>query len=106
MRIVMGSEKRRPEANGGPGPSARHVIPTAVGGGTQVFARALVDELGGARGGHRLTSLFQGQRDMAVDLELDLPGGPGVLSPEQFTLEVGAGTWDGLFGPAGATGAL
>jgi glycosyltransferase involved in cell wall biosynthesis len=76
MRNVMGSEERAPAALGGTGPAVLHVIPTAIGRGAQVFARALVDELGGAQGGHRLASLFQGQGDIAVDLELGLPGGP------------------------------
>ena len=70
MRNVMGSEERAPAALGGTGPWALDAAPRALGEGAQVFAGAPVDQLGGAREGHRLASLFQGQRANAVALVL------------------------------------
>ena len=52
-----------------------HLIPTALGRGAQLFARALVDELGGPANGHRLVCLFDGHTDVAVDDSLGLDGG-------------------------------
>ena len=57
-----------------------HVIPTALGRGAQVFARELVDELGGAKNGHRLVALFDGPADIRVDRTLGLPGGAGAAT--------------------------
>ncbi len=81
MRITMG---QIPPVR--PDPSARrdtrvlHVIPTALGRGAQVFARALVDEFGGTAGGHTLVSLFDGENGVRVDRSLALPGGPAAAS--------------------------
>lgn len=57
------------------GPRVLHVVPTGLGRGAQVFARALVDELGGAPAGHDLVSLFDGECDVPVDEAFGLPGG-------------------------------
>jgi glycosyltransferase involved in cell wall biosynthesis len=57
-----------------------HVIPTALGRGAQVFARALVDELGGIENGHSLVSLFDGENGVRVDRSLGLPGGLAAAS--------------------------
>ena len=58
------------------GPQVLHAIPTGLGRGAQIFARALVDELGGLESGHRLVSLFDGEHGVEVDDTLGLPGGP------------------------------
>jgi hypothetical protein len=63
-----------------PGPRELHVIPTALGRDAQVFARALVDELGGTDRGHTLVSLFDGETGVRVDQALDLPGGVNAAS--------------------------
>jgi glycosyltransferase involved in cell wall biosynthesis len=63
-----------------PGPQVLHVVPTALGRGAQVFARALVDQLGGASGGHTLVSLFDGDTGIQVDRALGLPGGVAAAS--------------------------
>jgi glycosyltransferase involved in cell wall biosynthesis len=63
-----------------PGPRVLHVIPTALGRGAQVFARALVDQLGGSAGGHTLVSLFDGEHGVRVDRALGLPGGAGAAT--------------------------
>ena len=42
-----------------------------------MFARALVDQMGGLDAGHRLVSLFDGEDGIAVDDTFALPGGPG-----------------------------
>ena len=57
------------------GPRVLHVVPTGLGRGAQVFARALVDQLGGAPAGHHLVSLFDGESDVRVDETFGLPGG-------------------------------
>ena len=56
------------------------MIPTALGRGAQVFARALVDELGGTDAGHTLVSLFDGESGVRVDRSLALPGGVAAAS--------------------------
>lgn len=72
----MGSDDGVPSAPSlSAAPRVLHVIPTALGRGAQVFARALVDELGGPQGGHRLVSLFDGPDEIAVDGTLGLAGG-------------------------------
>jgi glycosyltransferase involved in cell wall biosynthesis len=63
-----------------PGPRVLHVIPTALGRGAQIFARALVDQLGGDSGGHRLVSLFDGATGVRVDRAFGLPGGAAAAS--------------------------
>jgi glycosyltransferase involved in cell wall biosynthesis len=63
-----------------PGPRVLHVIPTALGRGAQIFARALVDELGGDSGGHSLVSLFDGATGIRVDRAFGLPGGAAAAS--------------------------
>jgi len=75
MRYVMGSPDESAPFHGEAGPNVVHVVPTALGRGAQVFARALVDELGGPAAGHRLVSLFEGPTDIDVDVALGLPGG-------------------------------
>jgi glycosyltransferase involved in cell wall biosynthesis len=74
MPDVMGSDA---SAQGAPasadGPAVLHVIPTALGRGAQVFARSLVDRLGGPDGGHRLVSLFEGADGVPVDVSFGLP---------------------------------
>jgi glycosyltransferase involved in cell wall biosynthesis len=62
------------------GKSVVHLIPTAIGRGAQVFARSLVDELGGPDAGHLLVSMFTGPTDVPVDMALDIPDGgdPGL----------------------------
>ena len=117
MRTLMDSEQRRAGAPGGSGPSVLHVTPTALGLGAEVIVGALVDELGGAQGGHRVESLFQGQRHIAVDPELGLPSGPVAaegsratltgreLGLERFSLRVAARTGDGPLRRARAGGA-
>jgi glycosyltransferase involved in cell wall biosynthesis len=52
-----------------------HVVPNGLGRGAQVFARALVDELGGPAEGHRLVTLFGDDDDIEVDGTLGLSGG-------------------------------
>ena len=77
MPNVMGSDDGAPSAQRlSATPRVLHVIPTALGRGAQVFARALVDELGGPECGHRLVSLFDGPNEIAVDGALGLAGGP------------------------------
>lgn len=77
MPGVMGSDRSVPCAHTrAAGPRVLHVIPTGIGRGAQVFARALVDELGGIGGGHRLVSLFDGEDGVQVDGTFKLPGGP------------------------------
>lgn len=56
-------------------PRVLHIVPTALGRGAQLFARSLVDQLGGARAGHRLVSLFDGPADIEVDATVGWPGG-------------------------------
>jgi hypothetical protein len=78
-----------------PGPRVLHVIPTALGRGAQVFARALVDQLGGNACGHTLVSLFDGDHGVRVDRALGLPGGAAAargLRPPAL-----ARRWDALF---------
>ena len=70
----------RSATSAGPGTRVLHVIPTALGRGAQVFARALVDELGGPDGGHTLVSLFDGETGVRVDRSLALPGGLAAAS--------------------------
>ena len=83
IRYVMGTPTERVLAESATRPAAPpdvlHVVPTALGRGAQVFARALVDELGGERTGHRLVSLFDGHSDIVVDVALGLPGGAGTV---------------------------
>src|SRR5271165_5261515 len=57
-------------------PVVLHVIPTATARGAQREARALATRLDvpGERH-HRLMSLFDGEKQVAVDLALDHPGG-------------------------------
>jgi len=63
-----------------PAAKVLHLIPSALGRGAQVFARALVDELGGPPNGHILASLFDGDRGIRVDQALSLPGGVSAAS--------------------------
>lgn len=80
MRGAMGPEEyasQGPEETEGAGPRVVHIIPSALGRGAELFARALVDELGGPDNGHRLLCLFEGDHDVAVDDTLGLPGGSG-----------------------------
>lgn len=73
----MGSNQSVPCVTlGAAQPRVLHAIPTGLGRGAQVFARALVDQLGGRSGGHRLVSLFDGETGVAVDHTFALPGGP------------------------------
>lgn len=58
-----------------------HLVPTAVGRGAQIFARDLVDELGGAETGHQLAALFDGPSDVPVDLRLHAGPSARGLSP-------------------------
>lgn len=44
-----------------------HLVSSPVGRGAQVYARLLVDALGGIAAGHELWSVFGGQQDVAVD---------------------------------------
>jgi glycosyltransferase involved in cell wall biosynthesis len=77
MPSVMGSDQSAPCVPArAASPRVLHVIPTGLGRGAQVFARALVDQLGGLGGGHRLASLFDGEDGVEVDATFDLPGGP------------------------------
>jgi glycosyltransferase involved in cell wall biosynthesis len=71
MRYVM-APASCPERTGAP--RIVHVIPTALGRGSQVFARALVDELGGVESGQRLVSLFGRLSGVAVDDAFNLGG--------------------------------
>jgi len=74
----MGSEEHASSAAGASrpiGPRVLHVVPTALGRGAQIFARALVDELGGPNNGHRLVSLFESHPDVNVDNAFGLHGG-------------------------------
>ena len=77
----MGSDRGVSSA---PSPGTRlrvlHAIPTGLGRGAQVFARALVDQMGGLDAGHRLVSLFDGEDGIAVDDTFALPGGPGAAA--------------------------
>ena len=78
MRYVMGSKERSPSVSAPLAPEAPsiiHVIPTALGRGAQIFARTLVDELGGMQKGHRLVSLFECCQDIAVDDSFSLQRG-------------------------------
>jgi len=82
MRFVMGFEPGddqpgtpAPGPAGRPGPRVLHVVPTALGRGAQLFARALADELGGPPAGHSLVSLFDGPEAVAVEHRLEMPGG-------------------------------
>ncbi len=81
MPGVMGSDRGVSSA---PSPGTRlrvlHAIPTGLGRGAQVFARALVDQMGGLDAGHRLVSLFDGEDGIAVDDTFALPGGPGAAA--------------------------
>lgn len=82
MRSIMGASqgRRNPRAVAAQPvahPRVLHVIPTALGRGAQVFARALVDELGGEPNGHWLVSLFDGPEEVPVERTLALPGGGG-----------------------------
>jgi glycosyltransferase involved in cell wall biosynthesis len=87
MRIVMEPVEPRPIAvrEGRPF-QVVHLVPTAVGRGAQLFARALVDELGGPAKGHRLVCLFDGHSDVAVDDSLGM--GCGARSAEGLQLHV------------------
>jgi hypothetical protein len=96
MRNVMDAQQRTAGVTAGARPPAAHVVPTAAGLGAGVFADALVDEVGRAQGGHRLESLFQGRRAIAVDLRRDLPGGP-VAGGSRSTF-TGRGPGRGRFG--------
>jgi glycosyltransferase involved in cell wall biosynthesis len=81
MRNTMGQiPPVRPDPSARRGARVLHVIPTALGRGAQVFARALVDELSGTAGGHTLVSLFDGENGVRVDRSLALPGGPEAAS--------------------------
>jgi glycosyltransferase involved in cell wall biosynthesis len=81
MRGAMGSDDGAPSASSPQaGPRVLHVIPTAIGRGAPIFARVLVDELGGPEKGHRLVSLFDGDDDVKVDGHLRLPGGAPAAS--------------------------
>ncbi len=104
MRSVMGPEERAPAALGGTGSWAVPEIPAAFGASARMFARALVDELADAAGGHRPTSLFQGDRGIAVDLEPDLPGGADAL--EEATRSKGGRPVPGTLYPRGMAGEL
>ncbi len=76
MPFVMGSSSPSPTTpTGVVGTRVLHVIPSAVGRGAQVFARALADELGGLEAGHTLVSLFEGEHGVRVDRSFALPGG-------------------------------
>lgn len=78
MRGVMGPEEYAPPDPGEPpavGPRVVHVVPSALGRGAELFARSLADELGGAKKGHRLLCMFEGDQGIAVDDTLGLPGG-------------------------------
>jgi glycosyltransferase involved in cell wall biosynthesis len=75
MRIVMGSCELPASTGDGTTLNVLHVVPSALGRGAQIFARALVDELGGPANGHLLVSLFDGPTDIEVDVALALPGG-------------------------------
>jgi len=78
MPSVMGSDHGVPcVPTRAARPQVLHAIPTGLGRGAQVFARALVDELGGLESGHRLVSLFDGENGVEVDDTFGLPGGPG-----------------------------
>jgi glycosyltransferase involved in cell wall biosynthesis len=76
----MGLRPRSSTAPTHPGPRVLHVVPTALGRGAQVFARALVDQLGGDSDGHVLVSLFGGETGIEVDQTFDLPGGAAAAS--------------------------
>lgn len=52
-----------------------HVLPSALGRGAQVYARALVDLLDEPGGRHQLMSIFSGEDGVKVDLLLGEPGG-------------------------------
>jgi glycosyltransferase involved in cell wall biosynthesis len=83
MPNVMGSDDGAPCAHARAqtdGPRVLHAIPTGLGRGAQIFARALVDQLGGLGGGHRLVSLFDGEGEVEVDDTMGLPGGPRAAS--------------------------
>jgi glycosyltransferase involved in cell wall biosynthesis len=77
MPSVTWSDGAVSPGRGPGGPRVLHVVPTALGRGAQVFARALVDELGGTEAGHRLVSLFDGEDGVKVDDTFGLPGGAG-----------------------------
>jgi glycosyltransferase involved in cell wall biosynthesis len=83
MRDVMEPAEHEP-ADRDPGRLAGlnvlHLIPNARGRGAQIFARALVDELGGPANGHHLVCLFEGHSDIAVDGSLGLGGSAGSTS--------------------------
>ncbi len=75
MPLTMGRQPDSFTSQTDPGPRVHHVIPTALGRSALVFARALVDQLGGRAGGHTLVSLFDGESGVRVDHALGLPGG-------------------------------
>jgi glycosyltransferase involved in cell wall biosynthesis len=89
MRNVMGSTDGASSLDRPVPPRVLHVIPTALGRGAQVFARALVDELGGPEVGHRLVSLFDGPDEIAVDGTLGLAGVGTGLHPVAVASLVG-----------------
>jgi glycosyltransferase involved in cell wall biosynthesis len=52
-----------------------HVLPSAIGRGAQVYARALVNLLDGPDQRHLLLSMYSGDTGIEVDLSLGEPGG-------------------------------
>ena len=52
-----------------------HVLPSAIGRGAQLYARALVDLLDEPDQPHRLMSIYEGDQGIHVDLSLGRPGG-------------------------------
>jgi glycosyltransferase involved in cell wall biosynthesis len=79
MRSAMGSPRDaiRPPGPiaGEPGCSVVHLLPSALGRGAQVFARALADRLGGPAEGHELFCLFEGDSEVEVERTTGLHGG-------------------------------
>jgi glycosyltransferase involved in cell wall biosynthesis len=75
----MGSPREVTRRPGGivgeAGCSVVHIVPSAVGRGAQVAARALADRLGSPAGGHELLCLFEGASDVAVERTTGLAGG-------------------------------
>jgi hypothetical protein len=73
MPLTMGRQPNSFTSQTDPGPCVLSVFPTALGRSVKVFARALVDQLGGSAGGHTLVSLFDGESGVRVDHALGLP---------------------------------
>src|SRR5580658_3558878 len=79
MRSAMGSPR---DPIGRPGRiapergcSVLHLLPSALGRGAQVFARALADRLDGPAERHELLCLFEGDSDVAMERTTGLLGG-------------------------------